>query len=778
MTGRKDAFQKAMNLGHSAAWDQEWEKAGAHYRAALEAQPGNPQALTSLGLALYELQDFPAALACYQQAAAHMPDDPTPQEKMARIFERTGRLNEAMTASLQAAELHLKARSAEKAIENWNRVLSLQPEHPGVRTRLAAVYERMGRKEQAVTEYIALASMSQRAGDMPRAFKLIDYALKMAPENQEARMAMTVLRSNRSLPRPARPAGGTGPVRMARVREMEGASAGQPAADGTALDPTGEARQRAMVQLAGLLFDQADETAAPTRSRGLSALTRGFTPGETSESGDRTRITLHLSQAIDSQTLGEDAQAVVELEHALQLGLRQPAASFDLGLMLKDSDPDRALRHLQQAVRAPDYALASHLLSAQIYAKNEQWSEAAVAALQALGLADAALAPDDQAEALLAQYEALVDSTAAGDPAGLQALYTSVMANLDRPDWRANLREARQHLPPQPEGSPPAPVAEMVLETRSGMVVEAMAHVRKLAAKKQIRSALEEALYALQFAPTYLPLHVLIGELFQQDGRTGEAVQKFQVVADLYSVRGDASRAVRMLRRISQLAPADLAVRQRIIDMLVAQEKVEEALQAYASLAELYYQIAELEKARQVYLEALKIAQKSKDNRTWGVNLLTRVADMDMQRLNLRQALRVYEQVRSIQPENTAARAQIVNLNLRLGLESAAVKELDDTITMLEGANRRHQAIHFVLELLEDHAGRTDLRRRLADLYLRSGQVAEAVTQLDAAADAAARTGKDYEAINLLEMIVSLNPPNASAYRSALETMRRTMLRK
>jgi tetratricopeptide (TPR) repeat protein len=233
-----------------------------------------------------------------------------------------------------------------------------------------------------------------------------------------------------------------------------------------------------------------------------------------------------------------------------------------------------------------------------------------------------------------------------------------------------------------------------------------------------------------------------------------------------------------MLKRISQIVPTDLAVRQRIIDLLVAQDKVDDALQEYVNLADLFYRLAELDKARQTYLDALNVAKKSKDNRTWGVNLLLKVADIDMQRINLRQALRVYEQIRSIQPDNPSVRSQIVSLNFRLGLESAGMKELDEYLVFLETSGRRQDAIQFINDLLIDHSKLIDLRRRLADLYLRNNQTIEAVTQLDAAADALLTSGKHYEAINLLETIITLNPPNTQEYRTALENLRREMLRK
>ena len=85
-------FQQAMNQGHSAAWDQLWDRAAGFYRQALDEFPDNPQALTSLGLALIELQEYDEALRCYQKAAKGLPDDPLPLEKIAQLCERMGNL--------------------------------------------------------------------------------------------------------------------------------------------------------------------------------------------------------------------------------------------------------------------------------------------------------------------------------------------------------------------------------------------------------------------------------------------------------------------------------------------------------------------------------------------------------------------------------------------------------------------------------------------------------------------------------------------------------------
>lgn len=87
MARREDLFDESMRLGHSAAWDLHWDKAIGFYRKALTESPDNPSALTSLGLALFETEQFKEALGVYHKASKVNPDDPIPIEKCAEIFE-------------------------------------------------------------------------------------------------------------------------------------------------------------------------------------------------------------------------------------------------------------------------------------------------------------------------------------------------------------------------------------------------------------------------------------------------------------------------------------------------------------------------------------------------------------------------------------------------------------------------------------------------------------------------------------------------------------------
>src|SRR3972149_6303792 len=91
------------------------------------------------------------------------PDDPIPVEKCAEVFERLGQVKDAIQQRVQAADMHIKRKDAEKAVENWNHIARLNPENISVRSRLALTYERLGRRREAVTEYLSVAATLQGA---------------------------------------------------------------------------------------------------------------------------------------------------------------------------------------------------------------------------------------------------------------------------------------------------------------------------------------------------------------------------------------------------------------------------------------------------------------------------------------------------------------------------------------------------------------------------------------------------------------------------------------
>jgi tetratricopeptide (TPR) repeat protein len=766
MPGREDIFQKSMNEGHSAAWDQEWGKAAAAYRKALQEMPDNPKALNSLGLALFQQANYEEALHIYKRAAQVSAQDPSPMEKLAQLLERTGHLKEAIDAALKAAELFLNQRDVDKAIENWVRVTMLDPDHVMAHSRLALAHERLGHKARAVTEFIAVASLVQRTGNLQKTGELVKKALQVMPESEEAQQALNQLRAGQLLPKPLRPKGGTGPIAMAQVKQLD-----QPKREtDSGLDPIAEARQKALTRLAEILFEYTtdDGQNAPTK-RGLQALMRGT--GQLSmQQSEQTKVVLHLGQAIDAQTKNNEIQAAEELEHALEAGFNHPALYYDLGLLRSKGDRlESAVRHLQHAVKHKDFGLASRLLMGQVNQKLGRLDLASQEYLEALKLADSMIVPPEQSDEIRQMYEPLIEAQATEtDETALKRLCDNVNEMLMRKHWRDHLHQAREQMNRSQDGDMPMPLADVILQAQSSQVLEAISHVHQLARAGQLRSAMEEAFHALTFAPTYLPLHTLMGDLLIRENHTEEAIAKFNTIAQAYSVRGEAAQSAKLLRRVIQLSPMDMVARSKLIDQLVARGQMDDAIREYLELADTYYRLAELDMARKTYTTALRVVQQANADRKWNIHILQRMADIDMQRLDWKQAIRVYEQIRTLRPDDEGVRKNLIELSLRLGQPAQANAEIESYLTYLQAQGHSEQGIKFVEELLADRPNDMILRRALAQLYQQAGRVEDAVAQLDSIAESMLSAGKKEEAMVLINQILLMGPRNAEQYRQLL----------
>jgi len=765
MPGRDDIFQKAMNDGHSAAWDQEWDNAAAAYRQALQEFPDHPKALNSLGLALYQLGNIEEALHIYMNVARLSPDDPVPMEKVAQLSERLGDLKTAVDAALRAGDLFLKQRDTEKALENWVRVTNLNPENAIAHSRLAQVHEKLGHLQQAATEYLAIASIIQRAGNTEKTKEMLNKAMSLVPNSLEVKQAETLFKTGQLLPKPLRGKGGTGPIRMAQVKQL------QKPKTSSGLDPIAEARQKALTQLAELLFEYSDDSPAAQERKGLSAIMKG-TGGLSLQQSEQTKVVLHLGLAIDAQTKGNEAQAAEEFEHALEAGFKHPSLYFALGLLrFKGERIESAQRFLQNSIKHTDYALATRLILGQLLVNKSRFNEASLEYLEALKLADSLTVTADKADEISQQYEPLIEAHEnQKDETVLRKVCENVKGLLMRPDWREQLHKTRDQMPRQ-DGDMIAPLADVILQAQSSSVLESMNRINQLARIGSLRSAMDEAYYAIQYAPTYLPLHMLMGDLLVQENHEADAITKYSIVAHAYSVRGEVLQATKLLRRIIQLSPMDLGARNRLIDQLTARGQIDDAIREYLELAAIYNRLAELDMARKTYTTALRVVQQGNASRDWNAHILQRMADIDLQRLDWKQALRVYEQIRTITPDDDTARRQLVELNLRMAQNDKALNELENYIGYLESQNKNDIAIVFIEDMLKDHPDQLLLKRALAAQLHYGGRTNEAISILDILGENLMQSGNRQGALEVINQIVLMNPPNVEQYRRLLFQM-------
>jgi tetratricopeptide (TPR) repeat protein len=728
MAGKRDAFELAMNKGHSAAWDQQWDRAIACYRAALTEFPNDPTALTSMGFAMLQADRPEEALAVYQRAASLSPGDPVAPEKCGEIFERLGRVIEASQTYMVVAEIHLTRRDVPKAIDNWSRVVRLTPDNLNAHSRLALAFERSGKTRQAVLEYLEVARIFQRAGDIEKAVQAANRSLQLEPKSAEGREALDKLRRGIPLPVPQRPPD-TGPLgtgmlspvtsQMPRL-DYEETTTTEPAQ--ALASPLAVAQEAALTALAEMLFEEDADTSKTAGS--VSSITKGsgFLSGG---KGNRAQAIMFLGQAIDHQTKDELESAVKNYENALSTGLESPLVSFAAGaLCLQLNRTADAIEYLKPAISREDVGLGALYALGQAYQREGKNREALLYLLGALQQLDVRLLEgNSQKQDRLAEaYESLADSLLRASEPETAQLVQTLLQFLTGEGWEERARQARKNLDASAEDGQVSPMADLLTTPGSDRVLESMRRIEDHMAKQYWATAMEEAFYAIEFSPTYLPIHIRMAEILVAENKPEMAIAKYRAVAENYHVRGEANRAARLMQEALRLSPLDVEGRARLIELLTEQGKTGDALKQYYDLADTYYQLTDLDTAREKFAEGLQLAQRSGEERTWGVRFLKKLGDLDMQRLAWREALRSFEQVKALDPQDEDARILLIDLYFRLGNARQAVVELDSYLKQLFAVRNFNQATSLLEELARSYPDEGAIKARLDRLYQDQGR--------------------------------------------------------
>ena len=117
--------------------------------------------------------------------------DPNPiqaLEKLAELYVLQGLLSDARSQYLQLAETYLKGNQADAAAGIFHKMLELEPDNITVQNRLADLYQRLGKKGEAVSIYLGAAERLIQRDDYLEAAKLIDKALATNAKNVTGQM--------------------------------------------------------------------------------------------------------------------------------------------------------------------------------------------------------------------------------------------------------------------------------------------------------------------------------------------------------------------------------------------------------------------------------------------------------------------------------------------------------------------------------------------------------------------------------------------------------------
>ncbi|MGD8464443.1 MAG: tetratricopeptide repeat protein [Anaerolineae bacterium] len=746
MAGDKKVYEKAVQDGLDFAWEQKWDEAIEAYKRALAEMPDDPVIHNHLGLAYLEAERYESALRSYGHASKLVPGDPAPVLRMAEIHRQLGQAHSAASTYFSVAEIHRRQRAWTEAIQALQEAVQLDPNHMPARLALAEVYGELDQPRRAVQEYLNLARILQRQGQIEKALDQCRVALELDPQNSEARALGEALQSGEAVEDAQAPA----------PRNGEGAS------------PVDMARDKALEELAGIPFEDA--------SVGLPAEISEFEPEEaegelpTKPSLSRPQIDALIAQAIDFQTRGLVDEAIACYTKVIDAGVDRPAAHFNLGLLYQQRlRLESAISEFRKAVRHPQYALGSHFALGECYRALGRVDDALEHFVQVLKIVDLRTVKREQADDLIQLYDALADSyIAKGDREKALEFTNSLVDFLSSKGWEDKALEARQRIDSMSDDGVTMSLAEVLAVPKADTILSAMSLSQEYVKRGALSAATEVCYQAVESAPTYLPLHMRLAEIYAQDNRIEDAVSKYQAVAELYLVREEPRLAIGVYNRMLRLTPFDVVARSRLIDLLISSGEIDQALEEYLALADAYYQLAQVGKALEKYNEAMRLVLRASDEKKWRMRLLRKMADIHVRRADWRSAIGLYRQIAKEDPDDERARLSLIDLSYKLGGDRVADREVKAMLEDFRAHGLEDRALPLLQEAVRLHPQQMALRARLARAYIDAGLREEAIAELDMLGELQLEAGLREQAMATVRFIISLGPKKVEAYKDLL----------
>ncbi|MCI0625368.1 MAG: tetratricopeptide repeat protein [Acidobacteria bacterium] len=119
------------------------------------------------------------AIAMYKKVSKIDPGQIQSLSRLADLYLRQGLNSDARAHYLQVADYLIRKGELENAVTIYQRVIQIDPENPAVDGRIAEAFQRLGKKESAVSTYLSAGIKSRRKGALDEAAGYLKRALDL-----------------------------------------------------------------------------------------------------------------------------------------------------------------------------------------------------------------------------------------------------------------------------------------------------------------------------------------------------------------------------------------------------------------------------------------------------------------------------------------------------------------------------------------------------------------------------------------------------------------------
>lgn len=739
-----------------------WPEAIKAYRFALAEFPNNEAAIIGFARANMVVGQTELAWKALQQALRVNPGNYETLTYLADIQKQMGQLDAAAETYLRVGNVFAGQGDIGSAFGAWTQAVELVPDKIDAHQKLVQAFAQEGKTRLAARELLTIAAIYQSRGADQYALQQLQEAQALLPNDPAVASAFTALEEGLPIQPDVLDESAVAELEMTtEFTEDYGQEEGFEEEDIFGLDTEpapsnlvfggllASTQQNALIELANVIFE--DET--PLNTTTIS----------------RDQVNLLIIQAIDLQTQEKLTEAINNYRQVTQAGAGRPALYFNLGMLYKQQgQANEAAKMFKMSAQDRIYQISSQFALGETYYAANNYELALRHFLETLKIIDLQNVTGQKAENLAQAYEKLTDSYLSQiDPKKVASFITAVQRFFANANWEAKAAEARARMDSVTEDGSTMSLAEFLETPETEIVITTMALTSEYIKRNLLMTASEECLRSIQKAPSYLPLHVRLADILLKQEHTEEAITKYLYVSRVYLMRQQSDQAINLYQKVLRLAPMDVTVRTRLIELYTSLHREEEALEQYLILADSYYQLAQVDRALEKYNEALKLAAHSGNSNTWKMEILNRISDIYNQRFDWARASAALEELIQLNPSDERIQRQLIDLYYKQNKVSQATKALD---TLLSNYKRYNplKALELLKEFSSIYPDDMSLRQRLAVAYAQNGMNREAIAEYDALGEMQMENGLRSQAMQTIQAIINLGPDDVEGYRRLL----------
>ncbi|MDI6783109.1 MAG: tetratricopeptide repeat protein, partial [bacterium] len=198
-----DAANQLRILAEHYRTAQDYPNAIAAYEQQMHLVPNNIEIITQLAELYTKTQAADSAIALYTQLVnlytkqdqsdkvaetyrtivALDPENTDRREKLGQFYLKSGMIHEALLEYDALATLLAQKSKFDEAIRVFLTMLNVDPNNLQIRVVIAELYERMGSYSEAIAQFMAIAQSYLQSGDTEKALAMYQRAIALDPEN-------------------------------------------------------------------------------------------------------------------------------------------------------------------------------------------------------------------------------------------------------------------------------------------------------------------------------------------------------------------------------------------------------------------------------------------------------------------------------------------------------------------------------------------------------------------------------------------------------------------